>query len=65
MAKTVSFAVVHFAVAFSVSYVLTGSWLASSAVALIEPSINTVAYALHEKAWTRLHPASSFRADPA
>lgn len=65
MTKTLSFAAVHFTVAFSVSYVLTGSWLASSAVALIEPCINTVAYALHEKAWTRIHPAPFLQADAA
>lgn len=54
MAKTMSFAAVHFTVAFSVTYALTGDLLIGSAVALIEPTINTVAYYFHEKVWKRL-----------
>lgn len=53
MTKTFSFAVVHFMVAFSVAYLLTGSLLASGLTALIEPCVNTVAYHFHEKAWSR------------
>ena len=51
MIKTVSFAVVHFTVAFSVAYILSGSLLVGGAIALIEPMINTVAYYFHEKLW--------------
>jgi len=51
MAKTATFAVVHFSVAFTVAYLLTGSWAISSALALVEPAVNTVAYFFHEKAW--------------
>lgn len=51
LAKTLSFACVHFTVAFLVGYLLTGSLLISSALALIEPLCNTVAYYFHEKAW--------------
>jgi uncharacterized membrane protein len=53
MTKTLSFAVVHFSVAFSVGYVLTGSVLVGGAIALVEPAINTVAYHLHERVWER------------
>ncbi|MDW6093239.1 DUF2061 domain-containing protein [Vibrio rhizosphaerae] len=49
--KTVSFAVIHFSVAFNVAYLLTGSWLIGGVMALIEPSINTCAYYFHEKVW--------------
>ena len=51
MKKTFTFAVLHFSVAFSVAYVLTGSIGISSTVALIEPMMNTVAFYFHEKAW--------------
>ncbi|MBM3539334.1 MAG: DUF2061 domain-containing protein [Alphaproteobacteria bacterium] len=51
MTKTISFAVVHFAVAFSVAYLLTGSVAVGGLVALVEPLCNTVAYHFHEKAW--------------
>lgn len=51
MTKTASFAVVHFTVAFTVAYALTGSVLVGGAIALVEPAINTVAYFFHEKFW--------------
>jgi uncharacterized membrane protein len=51
MTKTLTFAIVHFAVAFTVGYVLTGSVVIGGLLALIEPACNTVAYHLHEKAW--------------
>lgn len=53
MTKTASFAVVHFTVAFTVAYALTGSVLVGGAIALVEPAINTVAYFFHEKFWER------------
>ncbi len=53
MAKTGSFAVLHFSVAFSVAYLLTGDWLVGGMMALIEPMINTVAFYFHEQAWSR------------
>ncbi|WP_297810501.1 DUF2061 domain-containing protein [uncultured Methylophaga sp.] len=51
MTKTISFAIVHFTVAFTVGFLLTGSILFGSVMALIEPAINTVAFYFHEKAW--------------
>lgn len=53
MTKTLTFAVVHFAVAFTVGTLLTGSAVIGSLLALIEPACNTVAYYFHEKAWAR------------
>ena len=53
MKKTFTFAVLHFSVAFSVAYVLTCSLGISSAVALVEPMVNTVAFYFHEKAWQK------------
>jgi uncharacterized membrane protein len=53
MTKTISFALVHFIVAFSVAYLLTGSIAVGGLVALVEPLCNTVAYYIHEKAWAR------------
>ena len=54
MTKTLSFAVVHFIVAFSVGFALTGSVAIGGAIALVEPALNTVAYFFHEKAWDRV-----------
>ena len=53
MSKTISFACVHFCVAFVVGYLMTGSVAVGGAVALVEPLCNTFAYHLHEKAWAR------------
>jgi len=54
MAKTASFAVVHFTVAFGVGYALTGSVVIGSAMALVEPAVNTVAFFFHEMAWKKI-----------
>jgi uncharacterized membrane protein len=54
MAKTASFAAVHFSVAFGVGYALTGDVVVGSALALVEPACNTVAYHFHERLWKRI-----------
>ncbi|MEQ5835754.1 DUF2061 domain-containing protein [Marinobacter sp. NFXS9] len=51
--KTMTFAITHFTVAFSVAYVLTGDIILGSLIAMVEPAINTVAYFFHEKLWAR------------
>ena len=53
MTKTLSFAAVHFTVAFTVGYALTGSIVVGGLLAVVEPACNTVAYHFHEKAWAR------------
>jgi len=59
MAKTASFAVLHFGVAFSVGYALTGSALVGGTIALVEPAINTVVFFFHEKAWGKIEAHKS------
>ena len=54
MVKTTTFAVMHFGVAFSVAYLLTGDIVIGGALALIEPAVNTVAFYFHERIWQRL-----------
>ena len=54
MIKTFTFALVHFTVAFSVAYLLTGSVVVGGLLALVEPTLNTVAYHLHERVWRRI-----------
>ncbi|MEX1214814.1 DUF2061 domain-containing protein [Saccharospirillum sp.] len=54
MVKTVTFAVMHFSVAFLVTWALTGDILIGSLVAMVEPAINTVAFYFHEKVWSRI-----------
>lgn len=54
MRKTLSFAAVHFCVAFLVGYLMTGSVVVGGALAMIEPACNTVAFHFHEKVWRRI-----------
>ena len=53
MTKTITFAVLHVTVAFTVGYLMTGSVMVGGAIALVEPAVNTVAYFFHEKVWER------------
>jgi uncharacterized membrane protein len=53
LAKTGTFAVIHFFVAFSIGYALTGSVTIAGAIALLEPMANTLAYFVHERLWAR------------
>jgi uncharacterized membrane protein len=58
LTKTLTFAAVHFTVAFTVAYLLTGSFLVGGLIALVEPLCNTVAYYFHEKVWNRIRGRS-------
>ena len=53
MKKTLTFGLMHFSIAFLVVWALTGDWMIGGAVALIEPTLNTIDYFFHEKAWAR------------
>lgn len=59
MAKTFSFAILHFTVAFTVGYLLTGSAMVGGMLAVIEPACNTVVFHFHEKAWRRFAEAEA------
>lgn len=54
MVKTASFALVHFSVAFTVGFALTGDVVVGGALAIVEPLCNTVAYHFHERVWKRI-----------
>lgn len=54
MIKTATFAVMHFSIAFSVAWLLTGDMLVGGLVATVEPAVNTVAFFFHEKLWQRI-----------
>lgn len=53
LAKTVSWAIVHVVITVLVVWALTGSPAAALAIGLIEPLVQTFAYAAHERLWTR------------
>ncbi|MEP1215297.1 MAG: DUF2061 domain-containing protein [Marinobacter sp.] len=63
--KTITFAITHFTVAFTVAYLLTGDILIGSLIAMVEPAINTVAYFFHEKIWARKQQIAREASDSA
>lgn len=53
LAKTLTFALLHLIVGFSVTYAFTGSVAIASGVAIVEPLVNTVVFYIHELGWQR------------
>lgn len=53
-AKTASWSLVHMIVAIAVTYGLTRNWGAALAVGMVEPLFQTIAFFLHERAWSRV-----------
>ncbi len=52
--KTVTYAIMHLVVAVGVAFALTQSWTIALGIGLIEPIVQTVFYAFHERVWTRV-----------
>ena len=50
--KPVTYSLMHLTVAIAVAYTLTRDWRIALGVGVIEPMVQTVAYMLHEKAWS-------------
>ncbi|MCL1051193.1 DUF2061 domain-containing protein [Shewanella abyssi] len=65
MTKTITFAILHFSVAFTVTYLLTGSVIIGGAIALIEPAINTVVFYFHEKVWKGIESRNALQSAAA
>ncbi len=51
--KTATYYVVHVTVAALVAYAVTGNFLLSLTLSLLEPSVQAFAFFFHEKAWQR------------
>lgn len=51
LAKTTTYCVMHFVVAFGVAYAVTGDFAVATAISLIEPVVQTFFYFFHELAW--------------
>ncbi|UVE16478.1 DUF2061 domain-containing protein [Pseudomonas sp. LS44] len=63
MIKTITFTLMHFCIAFSVTYALTGSIAVGGLVATIEPLCNSVGFYFHEKFWKRLEKQSASQSE--
>jgi len=51
--KTGTYAVMHLMVAVVVAFALTGDLLLSLSIGVLEPAVQTVFFALHERLWER------------
>lgn len=51
MTKSLTFTLMHFCIAMSVAYALTGSLAIGGAIAIVEPLVNSVGYYIHERLW--------------
>jgi uncharacterized membrane protein len=56
VAKTASYSAMHLTVAVAVGYALTRDWRIALSIGLIEPLVQTIAYTIHERAWSRTGP---------
>ena len=57
--KTITFAIMHFTIAFTVAYLLTGDMLVGGLIALVEPAVNTLGYVIHKRVWQQQPSAES------
>ena len=53
LAKTCTYSVMHLTVAIAVAFALTRDWRIALAVGLVEPLVQTFAFAIHERLWNR------------
>lgn len=56
--KTLTYGLMHLAVAITVAFALTRNWHAALAIGLIEPFVQTIAYSFHERVWKRVQTRS-------
>jgi uncharacterized membrane protein len=52
--KTGSYSLMHLTVAIAVTYAITQDWRAALAVGLIEPAVQTIAFLIHDRLWSRI-----------
>lgn len=52
--KTGTYSLMHLTVAIAVTYAITQDWRAALAVGLIEPAVQTVAFLIHDRVWSRI-----------
>lgn len=61
--KTLTYSLTHLMVAVTVAYMLTQDWRAALAIGMVEPVFQTVAFAIHERAWARAERRSPVAAE--
>lgn len=59
--KTATYCLMHFSVAITVAYLLSGNWKIALSIGVIEPLVQTFCYNLHERGWNKAR--KSYQAD--
>jgi uncharacterized membrane protein len=62
--KTATYALMHLTVAIAVAYALTGSWSMALAIGLVEPFVQTFAFVIHERFWSKATSGTEAAACP-
>jgi uncharacterized membrane protein len=60
--KSVTYGAMHFVVAVTVAFALTGDWRVALAIGIIEPLVQTVFFTVHDRVWTRIEARKARRA---
>ncbi len=63
--KTLTYGLMHFAVAVAVAFALTGSWRIALAIGVIEPVVQTVFFTIHDRIWSRIEARRAAKSRPA
>ncbi len=50
--KTLTYGLMHFAVAVAVAYAITQNWRTALAIGVVEPLVQMVFFAIHDRIWT-------------
>jgi len=61
--KTASYAIMHLVVAILVAYALTLDWRKALAIGIVEPFVQTFAFALHGRFWRNREELARVRVD--
>jgi len=51
--KTVTYCMMHFVVAITVAYLLSGDWKIALSIGIIEPLVQTGFFNMHERSWNK------------
>jgi uncharacterized membrane protein len=54
LVKTITWRVLGSASTFTIAYLITGRWDASSAIAVVQMIVNTFLYLFHERTWAKI-----------
>jgi uncharacterized membrane protein len=63
--KTVTYGLMHFVVAVTVAFALTGDWRIALAIGVIEPLVQTAFFTVHDAVWRRIEARKALRAQTA